>query len=206
MIEGCAGGGSRFDLGTLYYCPQIWTSDESNPVRRSVINYNTSLGYPLSCIATHVNDCKLMNYEQKSLFALFGTYGLEMNPNLLTDDEKKTLFNTAELYKKYHKDVIENGILYHLASPQTDNWYIMQCVNASKTCSLILLMNILHEKECFRYLKLKGLDSDKRYKNNFDGCVFYGDYYMNVGLNFSGVWRNEFDCKLLILEEVETEY
>ncbi len=29
---------------------------------------------------------------------------------------------------------------------------------------------------------------------------------MNVGLNFSGVWRDEFDCKLLILEEVETEY
>ena len=53
-------------------------------------------------------------------------------------------------------------------------------------------------------MKLKGLDSDKRYKNNFDGCVFYGDYYMNVGLNFSGVWRDEFDCKLLILEEVET--
>ena len=56
-----------------------------------------------------------------------------------------------------------------------------------KNLFAILLMNILHEKECFRYLKLKGLDSDKRYKNNFDGCVFYGDYYMNVGLNFSGV-------------------
>lgn len=206
MIEGCAGGGSRFDLGTLYYCPQIWTSDESNPVRRSVINYNTSLGYPLSCMATHVNDCKLMNYEQKSLFALFGTYGLEMNPNLLTDEEKKTLFNTAELYRKYHKDVIENGTLYHLASPQTDNWYIMQCVNASKTRSLVLLMNLLHEKECFRYLKLKGLDSDKRYKNNIDDRVFYGDYYMDVGFNFSGVWRDEFDCKLLILEEVEAVY
>lgn len=192
-------------MGTLYYCPQIWTSDESNPVRRSVINYNTSLGYPLSCMATHVNDCKLMNYEQKSLFALFGTYGLEMNPSLLTDDEKRTLSNTAELYKKYHKDVIENGTLYHLASPQTDNWYIMQCVNSSKTCSLVLLMNLLHEKECFRYLKLKALDPDKRYKNNFDGCAFYGEYYMNVGFNFSGVWRDEFDCKLLILEEVETE-
>ena len=28
---------------------------------------------------------------------------------------------------------------------------------------------------------------------------------MNVGFSFSGVWRDEFDCKLLILEEVETE-
>ena len=202
MIEGCASGGARFDMGTLYYCPQIWTSDESNPVRRSIINFNTSLGYPLSCMATHVNDCKLMNYEQKSLFALFGGYGFEMNPNKLTDEEKKTLFNTTQLYKKYHKDVIEDGTLYHLRSPQTDNWYIMQCVSKDKTKSMILLMNILQEKDCFRYIKLKGLDPDKRYKSNLDGNVFYGDYYMNIGVNLSAEWRNEFDCRLLILEEV----
>lgn len=203
MIEGCAGGGARFDLGTLCYCPQIWTSDESNPVRRSIINYNTSLGYPLSCMATHVNDRKLMNYEQKSLFALFGGYGFEMNPNKLTDGEKETLFKTTQLYKKFHKEVIEEGTLYHLRSPQTDNWYIMQCVSKDKAKSLIMIMNILQEKDVFRYIKLKGLDPDKSYKNNFDGKVFYGDYYMNIGVNFSAQWRGEFDCNLLILEEVK---
>ena len=203
MIEGCAGGGARFDLGTLCYCPQIWTSDESNPVRRSLINFNTSLGYPLSSMATHVNDCKLMTYEQKSLFALFGTYGYEMNPNKLTCEEKQSLRNTAELYKKYHKEVIEDGTLYHLMSPQTDNWYVVQCVNQSKTCSLVLLMNLMHEKDRFRYLKLKGLDPNKKYRNSIDGHSFYGDYYMNVGMNFYGVWRNEFECNLLILEEVK---
>lgn len=203
MFEGCAGGGGRFDMGTLSYCPQIWTSDESNPVRRSRINFNTSLCYPLSCMATHVNDCKLMNYGQKGLFALFGTYGFEMNPNKLTVEEKETLFKITELYKKYHKDVIENGTLYHLSSPERENWYIMQCVNPDKSCSLILLMNILCEKDRFRYLRLKGLDPDKKYRSSFDGKVFYGDYYMNVGMNFYGVWRDEFDCKLLILEEVK---
>lgn len=203
MIEGCAGGGARFDLGTLCYCPQIWTSDESNPVRRSLINFNTSLGYPLSAIATHVNDCKLMTYEQKSLFALFGTYGYEMNPNKLTDAEKQALFNTAELYKKYHREVIEEGTLYHLMSPQTDNWYVMQCVNKSKTCSLALLMNLMHEKDRYRYLKLKGLDPNKKYRSNIDGQAFYGDYYMNIGVNLHGAWRQEFECGLLILEEVK---
>lgn len=201
MIEGCAGGGARFDLGTLCYCPQIWTSDESNPVRRSVINFNTSLGYPLRCMATHVNDCSLMDYRQKSLFALFGAYGYEMNPNKLTDDDKAVLSKTAELYKKYHKDVIEDGTLYHLRSPQTDNWYVMQCVSKDKSTSMVLLMNILHEKDQFRFIKLKGLDACKKYRNSLDNKVYYGDFYMNVGLNCSQWWANEFNCELVILEE-----
>lgn len=203
MIEGCAGGGSRFDLGTLCYCPQIWTSDESNPVRRSVINYNTSLGYPLSCMATHVNDCKLMDYKQKGLFALFGTYGYEMNPNKLTDDEKSMLLDAAALYKRYHKDVIENGTMYHLRSPQTDNWYVVQCVSVDKSRSLVLLMNILHEKDKFRFVKLKGLEASKKYRNSMDGKSYFGDFYMNIGLNYSQQWVNEFDCKLVILEQID---
>lgn len=28
LMEGCAGGGGRFDAGMLAYCPQIWCSDE----------------------------------------------------------------------------------------------------------------------------------------------------------------------------------
>ena len=144
-----------------------------------------------------------MTYEQKSLFALFGTYGYEMNPNKLTDEEKQALFNTAELYKKYHREVIEEGTLYHLMSPQTDNWYVMQCVNKSKTCSLALLMNLMHEKDRYRYLKLKGLDPNKKYRSSIDGQAFYGDYYMNIGINLHGAWRQEFECGLLILEEVK---
>lgn len=200
MIEGCAGGGARFDLGTLCYCPQIWTSDESNPVRRSIINFNTSIGYPLCCIATHVNDCPFMDYKQKGLFALFGTYGYEMNPNKLTADEKSMLSATAEIYRKYHKNVIENGTLYHLISPQTDNWYVVQCVSRDKSCSLVLFMNILHEKDQFRFIKLRGLDPTKKYRNSMDGKTYFGDYYMNVGLNYSQRWLNEFSCELVVLE------
>ncbi len=27
LLEGCSGGGGRFDAGMLYYSPQIWCSD-----------------------------------------------------------------------------------------------------------------------------------------------------------------------------------
>ena len=30
LFEGCCGGGGRFDAGMLYYCPQIWCSDDTD--------------------------------------------------------------------------------------------------------------------------------------------------------------------------------
>lgn len=201
MIEGCAGGGARFDLGTLCYCPQIWTSDESNPARRCITNFNTSLGYPLSVMGTHVNDCELFDYRAKGLFALFGTYGYEMNPNHLSGQERQMLIEIAELYKKYHKDVIENGDLYHLANPSDGQWYILQCVSKDRSISLVLKMNLMCHRDRPWFLKLRGLDPEKQYKNSINGKVYYGDFYMNVGINLTRDRCKEFSCDMIILEE-----
>lgn len=202
MIEGCASGGGRFDMGTLYYTPQIWTSDESNPARRMIINYNTSIGYPLSTIATHVNDSKIASYKEKSVLALFGTYGYEMNPNLLTEKEKEEINEIACVYKKYHKEVIANGVLYHLVSPNESNVTSMQSVSKDKSNSLVLFTTRLAEQEKFRFLKLCGLDENALYKNSFNGEVNTGAYYENVGINLSSEWFNEFSFRLIIIEKV----
>ena len=51
MIEGCAGGGGRFDAGMLYYTPQIWCSDNTDALDRLTIHYGTSFAYPASVIS-----------------------------------------------------------------------------------------------------------------------------------------------------------
>ena len=201
MFEGCAGGGGRFDPGTLYYCPQIWASDESDPAQRMEIQFNTSLGYPLSCIASHVNDSSVASYTTKASLALFGTYGYEMNPNELTEEEIAELSEIAALYRKYHSEVIEQGDLNHILSPNEGNRMCMQCVSRDKSVSLILLMNRKKEWQQFRYLRLKGLDKARAYKNDYDGNVYSGEYYMEVGLNlFAEMW-SEFASKLIVLTE-----
>lgn len=57
LIEGCSGGGGRFDAGIMYYSPQIWTSDNTDAINRTRIQYGSSffiqylsqdLMYPLS--------------------------------------------------------------------------------------------------------------------------------------------------------------
>lgn len=203
MFEGCAGGGGRFDMGTLYYCPQIWASDESDPAQRMEIQFNTSLGYPLSCIASHVNDSKVASYTTKAALALFGTYGYEMNPNELKEAEIAELTEVARIYRKYHSKVIEQGELYHILSPNEGNRMCMQCVSQDKSTSLVLLMNRKKELEHFRFLRLKGLDKKRRYKNSYDNKVYSGEFYREIGLNmFSETW-SEFSSTLIVLTEGE---
>ena len=201
MFEGCASGGGRFDLGTLCYCPQIWCSDESDPAQRIDIQFNTSLGYPLSCIGSHVNDSPVASYSAKAALALFGTYGYEMNPNKLTEGEMAELAAMAQVYRDYHRDVIEAGTLYHLRAPFAGNEMCMQCVSQDRRASLVLFMNKLKTPDKFRFLPLKGLDEKKRYRNTLDGAVHTGEYYANVGLNLSQLWLNEFSYRLIILTE-----
>jgi alpha-galactosidase len=203
MIEGCAGGGARFDMATLFYAPQIWASDESNPARRAYINYNTSLGYPLSCIGTHVNNSTITDYKSKAIFALFGTYGYEMNPNTLTEEEKAEIREVAEIYRADHLDVIQEGTLYHLRSPNTSNYMAIECVNKSQTKAFVLWLTKEHEYQKHRRLKCRGLKKETLYRSSIDGKVYDGEYLMEVGLDISHEYYCEFDFRLHILTAVQ---
>ena len=55
LLEGCSGGGGRFDAGMLYYTPQIWCSDNTDAIDRVRIQYGTSFGYPVSAVGAHVS-------------------------------------------------------------------------------------------------------------------------------------------------------
>ena len=55
LIEGCSGGGGRFDAGMMYYTPQIWCSDNTDAIDRLRIQYGTSFGYPVSVVGSHVS-------------------------------------------------------------------------------------------------------------------------------------------------------
>jgi len=202
MIEGCASGGGRFDMGTLYYCPQIWTSDDNDPTSRMHIQYTTSLGYPLSVMGAHVNDFKIGTYKAKSELAFFGTYGYEMNPNKLTEEEIAELDKTANAYKKYHADVIENGTLFHISSPFESRYLCMQSVSKDRTKSAFLFMTkakILQEN---RFFKLRGLLKEARYHSSYDDLTYTGEYLMKIGLNLSELFVDAFTTQLIFLEKV----
>ena len=93
LIEGCAGGGGRFDAGMLYYTPQIWCSDNTDAIDRLRIQYGTSFCYPVSAMGAHVSavpneaNGRVTPLETRGTVAMSGTFGYEMDPNQTTPEE-----------------------------------------------------------------------------------------------------------------------
>ena len=97
LIEGCAGGGGRFDGGALYYFPQIWTSDCTDCYDRARIQYGTSFCYPLSSASCHVSACpnhqtgRVTPLRTRGAIASLGATGYELDPGALASDEKEQI-------------------------------------------------------------------------------------------------------------------
>lgn len=200
FFEGCASGGGRFDLGMAYFFPQIWCSDETDPVQRLYIQYGTSMGYPLSMIGSHVSKHPLTSYKTKSDIAFFGTYGYEFDPTRLSESEKDELRENLGLYRAIHQDVILNGDLYRIYSPFDSNYFAQIAVSKEKSDAVFLFVNLRKENNSYRFVRLKGLDPEKQYRNSLDKQVYSGDYYLNVGLNLTR-WIDEFTSFLVVLHE-----
>ena len=91
LIEGCCGGGGRFDAGMLYYTPQIWCSDNTDAIDRLRIQYGTSFCYPISAMGAHVSAVpngltgRSVSMGTRGVVAMAGTFGYEMDLNHTTE-------------------------------------------------------------------------------------------------------------------------
>ncbi len=199
LFENCASGGGRFDLGMLFFSPQIWTSDETNPMRRLFIQYGTSYGYPLSCMSSHVSMAR-GSYLDKANVAFFGTYGYEMDPRILTVDDKKFLNDFSQIYKKYHKEVIDEGTFHRILSPFNTKFASFISVSQDQTKAIFLFHSFYKcVNNCF-FIKLKGLNPNYIYR--IDNQEYSGSFLLNVGLNMSYFMEADQE-KFLIIERVK---
>lgn len=106
LLESCSSGGNRFDAGMLCYSPQVWTSDDTDPVERLDIQKGTSYLYPQSTMGAHVSACPhgqtLRDTPLPTRFAVsaFGVLGYELDLTILTDAEKEEIRNQIAWYKE----------------------------------------------------------------------------------------------------------
>ncbi len=185
LLEGCSGGGGRFDPGILYYSPQIWTSDNTDAVDRLDIQFGTSLCYPASCMGAHVSASTRTGYETKGRVAMWGTFGYELDPRKLTDEEREIVKQQVKDYHKYYW-LHRNGDLYRVISPFEDKhkaaWEI---VSQDKSEMLFTLVCMRQETNASLFIRFKGLDPEKYYVCEQDGETYSGAFLMNAGLNLT---------------------
>ncbi len=185
LLENCSGGGGRFDPGMLYYSPQIWTSDNTDPIERLTIQFGTSLCYPASTMGAHVSANRRTGYETKMNVALWGSFGYELDPDKLTPEEKAEIKAQIELYHRYY-DVIHYGDLYRLITPFENEFHVAwEFVSEDKNEALVTVIEIKRAYDEFFLLKLKGLDPDKYYEDQETKKIYSGAYLMNAGLNLT---------------------
>ena len=109
LLEGCASGGNRFDLGMLCYAPQIWASDDTDPVERLNIQNGLSYLYPQSTVGAHISAAphsmtlRSTPMSTRANVAFFGAFGIEFDLDGMQPVEEAELRETVEYYKKHRK-------------------------------------------------------------------------------------------------------
>ena len=185
LLENCAGGGSRFDAGMLYFSPQIWASDNTDPIERLTIQFGASLCYPPAAMGAHVSANPRTDIHTRAAVALCGTFGYELDPGKLIQEEKEAVKAQVADYHKYY-DLTHYGDFYRITSP-TEDPYLCDWAFVSPDKSEVLFTRVVMRQpiNLYRPLRLPGLDPDKLYTDEETGHVYSGALLMHGGLDLS---------------------
>lgn len=166
LFESCSSGGNRFDLGMLCFSPQIWTSDNTDPIERLDIQGGIYNFYPQSTVSAHVSMAPhaqtLRDTPIATRFnvAAFGVLGYELDFSELTPDERRQVKEQIAYYKE-HRRTFQYGQLKKVKVKNLDqiSW---QITDGTKTFAAIYQK---YKTACpgRDRLDVPGLDPDKLY-------------------------------------------
>ena len=188
LIEGCCGGGGRFDAGMLYYTPQIWCSDNTDALDRLRIQYGTSFFYPMSAIGAHVSAVpnhqtgRNISLHTRGIVAMTGAFGYELSLNRLTQEERQQVKDQIRQYKEYER-LISGGDYYRLTDPYKDScaaWMFVSKDQRTVLLHAVILEN--HGNMTVSYVRLKGLLPEVFYEEKESKRCYQGAALMQAGI------------------------
>ena len=207
LFEGCSGGGGRFDAGMMYYCPQIWCSDDTDAHERTFIQYGTSFFYPTSTVGSHVSAVpnhqtgRITSIETRGVVAMAGSFGYELDLNQLSEEEKTVVAKQVTHYKEY-QSLIYNGDYYRLANPFEDGMSAWSWISEDK--KTILVQGVLFRAKpnvLRKTLRLMGLEAKKNYKIAGTEEVYTGAALMSGGVLLQRAVGDDVSFEI-VLEEI----
>lgn len=160
LLESCSSGGNRFDLGMLCFGPQIWCSDDTDPIERLTIQGNLSYLYPQSTFGSHVSasphaqTLRATPLCTRGNVSFFGCLGYELDLKHLLRIEKEEIKEQIALYKRY-REVFQFGNFHRLAN----GWQ----VSDGKVHLAAVFRKLLRAAPGYETLYLKALDKEKVY-------------------------------------------
>ena len=161
LLESCSSGGNRFDLGMLCFSPQVWASDDTDPIERLSIQTGYSYLYPQSTMGAHVSAAphaqtlRHTPLATRGNVAFFGCLGYELDLKHLLPVEIKEIKAQIAFYKQY-REIFQYGSFTRHAL----GWQVTD----GKTTLAGVFHALVHAAPGYERLKLTGLERNKRYR------------------------------------------
>lgn len=207
LLEGCSGGGGRFDAGMLYYAPQIWCSDNTDAIERTRIQYGTSFCYPMSSISAHVSVCpnhqngRVTPLKTRAICAMQGTFGYELDISKMTPEEKDEVRRQIQIYNE-HYALFQFGDYYRLTNPFENHDYVAwEYAAKDKSYAVIsVIFTDVHANAYPTKVHFKGLCESAVYEVR--GEHYTGSALMHGGYRI-GTPEENYDSFMLYAKKVQ---
>ncbi len=186
LFENCSSGGGRFDPGMMYYMPQTWTSDNSDALCRSIIQYGYSYLYPPIMMGAHVSTTpnhqvgRVTSLETRGWLAMSGNFGYELDLQTLSDTEIRTVKQQINFYQN-HRQLFQFGQFYRLQAPNAHFASAWLFTNDEEAIA-IYFNGLSRPAMPTNYLKMHYLDPEAIYED-----MTTQQQYSGAELNQAGV-------------------
>ncbi|MDN6723098.1 MAG: alpha-galactosidase [Tetragenococcus halophilus] len=186
LFENCSSGGGRFDPGMMYYMPQTWTSDNSDALCRSLIQYGYSYLYPPIMMGAHVSTVpnhqvgRFTPLDTRAWLAMSGNLGYELDLQTLSSQETEAIAKQISFYKKY-RQLFQFAKFYRLQAPNQlfqSAWLFINEQEAMVIC----FNGLAQAAHPIQHLKLHYFQDDALYEEQSTQQRFSG-----VELNQAGI-------------------
>ena len=161
LLESCSSGGNRFDLGMMCFSPQVWTSDDTDPIERLTIQSGASYLYPQSTMGAHVSAAphaqtlRTTPLSTRGNVAFFGCLGYELDLKHLLPVEVKEVKEQIAFYKQY-RAVFQYGTF----TRTNLGWQ----VSDGKITLAGVFHELVHAAPGYEQLRLTGLKKEASYR------------------------------------------
>jgi alpha-galactosidase len=199
VVEGCAGGGGRVDLGMAARVDTLWPSDNTAPLDRLKIQRGFLSGYSPHLMSSWVTDVEgTHDGRERSLdfrfhVAMAGGLGIGADLSKWSDDQLAAAARHVTQYKDI-REVVANGLVYPLAEG-------VQYVGADRSVVFLWdtgdgnVRGTLPTRP--RRIPLVQLDPAKNYRVGDE--IHPGSYLLQVGVR----WGDTADSHCLVVEPVD---
>lgn len=207
MIESCAGGGGRADLGMLRWTDQVWTSDNTDAADRLLIQYGYSRAHNPRTMVCWVTDVpnhqtgRMAPLEFRFHVAMQGVLGIGGDIGSWSVAELDLARRLVHEYKRL-RPLVQHGRQYWLVPPSAVGPCAVAYVSPSADELAVFMYQVRGVRGAgARRACLYGLSGDRRYRRESDGMESTGAALMEAGIPLDLVsaadprldWRSRID-------------